>query len=173
MTAGETAFLLSIISRSMEKQNIKQRTARAILAKPIRVKIGNDSYTIARPTIRTLICVSEEISKLPEFRFEHGKELSGTIAFARHAKNIGLVLATLMLGVKPYYRPVSKAINTIRKKWLSEKLLTCYTPSELAIALTSLIMEMQIGDFFTITTSLNEINLIKTSKEVGTTASGR
>lgn len=156
-----------------DKAYIQQKTAQAVLEKPLTVKIGKDSYTMARPTLRTLINVSEEISKIPVFKAEKDRELSSAIAFAKHAGNMGNVLATMILGEKPAYKIMAKAVHSIRKKMLAEKLLAYYTPSELSLALTAIVVEMQIGDFFALTTSLNEINLIRTSGEVVTTVSGR
>ena len=46
---------------------------------------------------------------------------------------------------------------------------------ELKIMITKLMERLEIGDFFIITTSLNEINILKATKEVEkkTIASGR
>lgn len=149
----------------MSKKTVSARVAETILSSDIKIKIGNDTYRMPRPTLRTMIAASREISLLPEFKVESGKEASCVISWAKHSGRIGRIIATMIVGVK------KKCFLSIYYKYkikrLSDKILDTYTPSELSLALTSIFASLEIQDFFVVTTSLNEINLTKKTAEVG------
>lgn len=148
-----------------EIKDIEQKVAEAILSKDIDLQIGEDKYSIARPTIRTLISVSYEISKLPQFEVIEGKELHSIINYAKNAKQIGRIFATMIIGAKKQ----NKLTNLFRRnniEKLADKIIDKYTPSELNLALVSIFSKMEIRDFFVLTTSLKEASVIKPTKEV-------
>jgi hypothetical protein len=148
-----------------EIKDIEQKVAEAILSKNIDLQIGEDKYSIARPTIRTLISVSYEISKLPQIEVVEGKEIHSIINYAKNSKQIGRIFATMILGVKKRNRFVGFfKKNEIEK--LADKIIDKYTPSELNLALVSIFSKMEIRDFFVLTTSLKEASVIKPTKEV-------
>lgn len=146
------------------RKKIEVKAADTILSNQIVIKIGKDSYKVNRPTLRTMIAASREISLLPELKIVKGKEASSIISYAKDSKQIGIIIATLVIGVR---KNLFSFLNRIRIRRLARKVLNQYTPSELSNSLASLFSLLEIQDFFVLTTSLNEINLIKTTAEVG------
>lgn len=67
---------------------------------------------------------------------------------------------------------VEKEVTIDRKAELAKKLLDEIPPLELNDLMAVLLRKMQISDFFGFTTSLIEINLLRQTREVGTTAFG-
>lgn len=144
--------------------------ARAILAGKKSIRIGKDNVTVSSPTLRTLISVSGEIGKLPELVLKENHEVSSVIGYAEYCEPMASALAMLVCGVRP-----SCNVWHRFKLWrMKRRMLYRYTPRELNVALLELIKLMEIKDFFSVTTSLNEINLTKPTRGVvGTTQSGR
>lgn len=143
----------------MKKKTVSARAAETILSSDVKITIGKDKYSMPRPTLRTMIEASREISLLPEFKVEKGKEASCAISWARHSGRIGRIIAILLVGVKK--RCFLSIYYNYKIKRLSEKILDTYSPSELSLALTTIFSSLEIQDFFVVTTSLNEINLTK------------
>lgn len=155
----------------IQKKDIRRtqrRSADAILAAPLKVHIGGDTLTMARPTIRTFIAASRAIAELPLADVQEGKEISCIISYARHSTPIGKIFATMLLGARKWESPLFRW----RKRRLADKILDTYSPADLSTALGEVLMALEVRDFFVLTTSLNEVNLIKT-EVVKTTASGR
>ncbi len=132
--------------------------ADAILTAPLKVRIGRDTLEIERPTIRTFIAVSRAIADLPMVEMKEGKEISCVISYAEHAKPIGKIFATMLMGAHKHESPLFRW----RKRRLADKILDTYSPSDLSKALGDLLVALEVRDFFVLTTSLNEVNLIKT-----------
>lgn len=145
--------------------NIGQKAAETIGEKPISIKIGESTYTLCRPTIRTMIEVSRLIGLYPSIKLEKGHEINSLIKVAKDVEPLGMIVATLILG---YYKC---GIKEMVYKWkinrLAQKILNQHTCKEIAQALVELLARLEIVDFFGITTSLSEINLTKITKEVG------
>ena len=59
------------------------------------------------------------------------------------------------------------------KAALAKSLLEDMTPKELHNLAARLLQRSQVADFFGLTTFLSEINLLRQTREVGTTASGQ
>lgn len=148
---------------------VGSNVASAVLAAGNKIRIGRDIVKVSSPTLRTLISVSGEIGKLPPLVLKEHHEVSSVIGYAEYCEPIASALAMLVCGVRP-------SINVWHriKLWRTERrMLYRYTPSELNKALIALIKLMEIKDFFSVTTSLNEINLTKPTRGVvETTASG-
>lgn len=68
---------------------------------------------------------------------------------------------------------VEEEVVIDRKAELAQKLLDEIPPLELNNLMAMLLRKMQISDFFGLTTSLIEINLLRQTREVGTTAFGQ
>ena len=167
--------------------DIEKQVAEAILQKPKEIKIGEEIYRVAPPTTATLIMASELISQLPEWKLDNEKILSESLCIAKDCRFLGDILAVLILGAKGVRGTKEvvrkrflglvlekKTVEVDRVALLSEKLLGELSPAELNNIMVELFRMMQIADFFGLTTSLLEINLLRRTREVGgTTASGR
>lgn len=68
---------------------------------------------------------------------------------------------------------VEKTVVVDKQAELAEKLLLDVGPSEMRSAVARLLDRLEIGDFFGFTTSLLEINLLRQTREVITTAYGQ
>lgn len=147
----------------MENNNTTKRAAETLIDAPIKIQIGQDTYNVKRPTLRTLAAVSAEIAKLPVLKLVDGKEIQSVISYAEHCRPIGRIFALLIHGARPN-------VNFWHKIGLyctENKILDKYTPKQLEIALGAIFAEMELADFFALTTSLNAINLTRPTREVG------
>ncbi len=167
-----------------EAKTLEGQVAEAILEKPLTVTIGHRAYEVAQPSIGTLILASEAISKLPTLELHVEKLVEETFAVARDCRPIAETLAILILGAKRILRAKSR-----RRNWycrftrsgeteleaLTRRILVEVTPRELSKTFGDLLGQMQIADFFGLTTSLLEVNLLRRTRGVGreTTASGQ
>lgn len=147
------------------------RAALAVTNAKRKIKIGKDTLSVSTPTLRTLICASAEIGKLPPLTLKDGHEFSTVVGYAEYCEPIASALAMLLCGVKP----VANVLHTFKMWRIKRRMLYRYTPRELQKALIDIIKMMEIKDFFALTTSLAEINLTKPTKSevVGTTQSGQ
>ncbi len=167
--------------------NIEKQVVEAILQKPKEIRIGQDIYQVAPPTTATLIMASELISQLPKWKLDNEKILSESLCIAKDCSFLGDILAVLILGAKgvrgtkevirKHFFGLIKEKTTVETDLvapLSKKLLEELSPAELNEMMAELFRMMQIADFFGLTTSLLEINLLRRTREVGETiASGR
>ena len=156
-------------------ENIEQKVAQTVLQQEDKITIGNKTYTVAQPSVATLILASEAISHLPKVHLDSEKIVEECLYIARDCKAIGEIIAIFIVGAKiDSKRGLSALLHNIRIKRLSRKILEEMTPSELHLLLARLLKRLQIGDFFGLTTFLLEINLIRPTKVVNeTTASGQ
>lgn len=154
-------------------KTIESKVAKTILQKPEIIKIGNETFEVAPPSTATLILLSEAVSKLPDYKLDEDRLLTEVLATAQDCKPLGEIGAILILG--------AKRINTKRKLFriksekdrLAQKLLTDLTPRELNEVIAKILQSMEIGNFFGLTTSLTEVNLLRQTRGVVTTASGQ
>lgn len=168
-------------------QTIEQKVASAILEKNLgEIEIDGTVFKIGAPSIATLILASEIISTLPII--DKGSIPSKDITYsvlqhARYFKPLGELAAVLILGAKGLNEEVveevekrslfglirrKKSIIRIvdRKTELAEKILLYVSPSLLLKTIIGRLNQLEVGDFFLITTSLSEANLLKPTKEV-------
>lgn len=161
------------------------------------LEFAGNVYPITPPTPATLILISEQIAEMPEVRLDTDNLLFEVLNKAKDCKAIGKIAATLILGAKRIneHRRITvekvvpcRAFSWKRLRWAT----TCYRKERVEVDelehLSTLILEecsnktlrelvtkrlnnMQISDFFGLTTSLSEANLLKRTKEVAT-ASG-
>ncbi len=165
------------------KKTIEQRTAEAVLQKPKEVVIRDRTYTIAPPSIATLILASEAVSRLPSLKLDPDAVVEEVLRNARDCGAIGEFAAILILGAKRIGRggdPAAGRRGLFRrrgreKEALARELLEDLSPREMYKLLTEALVEMQLQDFFGLTTFLTEINLTRPTRKVGTgaTASGQ
>lgn len=152
---------------------IEQKVSDTILQQGEEIVVCGKKYIVAPPTPATLIMVSAEVAKLPTIN--DSDMLSETLRMAKDCAPIGKIAAILILG--------AKEIRKQRKTWwrwgateadrLAKSVLEDMTTRQIADLLAVLLGKMQIGDFFVLTTSLKGVNLTKSTREVGATASGR
>lgn len=170
----------------MEKiNNIEQQAADVILQKRISVRIGDNVYQAAPASTATLILVSELVAKLPAIRLDDSNVLIEALRIAKDCRVLGDIVAVLILGAKGLKEErivVKKKIFGLYEKQrmividkqaeLADKILKDLSPSALSKLTINLLSSMEVGDFFGLTTSLLEVNLLRKTREVETTASG-
>ena len=155
------------------------------------LEIDGRTYEIPAPTPATIMLVSEETSKMPLINKETKSIFLETLRTARDCKAIGRIAAILVLGAKRI-RENHQVVISETNKWswrhfrftknqetMSEldfvamRIMEDITPATLNETITKRLMEMQLGDFFGLTTSLSEINTLARTKEVEQTAPGQ
>ena len=159
------------------------------------ITIDGQEYTITDPTPATLMMVSSEVSKLPKVDMGSENILFEVLRTARDMQPIGRIAAILILGAKRIREDSEQGEDkggstptTRRNGWfsfltnnnkeavqkrseldtLAQKCLETVTIRTLSAFIGKRLSEMQVGDFFGLTTSLSAVNLLKTTKEVET-----
>lgn len=180
------------MSNNRETTTIEQRVAAAILERSTgEIEINGYCYQVAQPTIATLIRASEIISTLPAVPEDTPKE-QVIYTVLRHAKDmraVGELAAVLILGAKRADEPVvsdrkesrgwarrkSSDCSETRGQMLGREILDNVSPKTLFDCIVRRLSDMEVVDFFAVTTSLGAINLLRPTAEVEstTTASGR
>lgn len=161
------------------------------------ITIDGKEYPIAPPTPATLILISEQVSTMPDIDKDAKDIVSEVLGKAKDFSIIGHIAAILILGAKRIkeHRIVESTYNVIAKKWswkkfryvmttetltkkavevdyLAERILDEVTNGTLYELVEKRLKQMQIWDFFVLTTSLSEANLLKSTREVEETAFG-
>lgn len=183
--------------KMQEPPTIEKRVADAVLERESdTLTLDGVMYRIASPTLATLIMTSELIAGLPPMNPEAKNPLEEVLKNARHCKLLGKITAVLILGAKRvgenrqvpadrqqgtgFFARLMQKIAPSRRRTVAEvdkladMILNEVRPSVLQQLLTRRLIDMEIGDFFGLTTSLTAANLlIKPTREVdGATASG-
>lgn len=175
------------------EQTTEQKAAQTILQQPEEIKVGAKTYTVAPPSVATLILVSGAVSRLPHIKLDEERVLEETLSVAKDCAELGDIAATLILGAK-HVNDIEERRVTQRKRrlWglfhtksttveyetkmdrLKRELLEELTPRELYNLIARTLQKMQVGDFFGLTTFLTAINLMRPTKvETEATASGQ
>lgn len=176
---------------SKKAQTIETQVANAILEKPFEVSIAGSTHLVPPPTIATLIEVSGLISQMPEVdltAISESQIIYEVLAKAPKCRVIGDILAVLILGhkgAKPYTKeestgrlwPRTRLVEYNPRRDLAQAIIEDETPRKISDAIVEILLRMEGRDFFAITTSLYEINLLKATKRangevVKTTQSG-
>lgn len=169
----------------MSGQTIESKVASAILEKPIaNIELNGVTYNIAPPSIATLILISEIVSGLPQpGMIDKEKIVYWVLHNAKHYKKLGDLAAVLILGAKGITETTTRKVEKSRlfglkkvveeetviidrKAELSKAILENVRPSILFDIIVKRLNDLEVGDFFGITTSLSETNLLKPTKEV-------
>lgn len=170
----------------LDVMTIEEKVSAAVLEKPIGVlEINGVRYPVAAPCISTLILASEIISTLPIIEPCNDKNeiFASVMRTAKDFGKLGDLVAVLILGRKGLTeeREVEEVVTKChglirlkrkvkvvvdRKAELAELILDNVRPSVIERVLIRRFNDLEIGDFFGITTSLSEINLLKPTKEV-------
>jgi hypothetical protein len=158
-------------------ENVENRTASAILQKPLSVVIGGESYTAAPPTLATLILASEAIACMPVINLNTERVASESLSVAKDCRVMGDVLAILILGA----RGLTETIKVEKRRFfglkkevtesiidhkavLAKKILEEVSPQLYNELFSQLLGTMEVAFFFAISTSLIEINLLHQTK---------
>lgn len=177
----------------MDATTTESRTAQTLLQQTLEVKVGNKTYHAAPPSVATLVLASEVVARLPHITMDEQRITEETLAVAKDCRELGELGAILILGAKHindlevrcqtrekrhlwglFKTRRTTGVTKTAKEWLAQELMEELSPRELQNAMARLIAQMQVGDFFALTTFLTEINLIRPTKvETEATASGR
>lgn len=179
-------------------ETIEKKVADTILQRSSdSLGIDGNVYPIAPPSTATIILISELIAGMPEVRLDADNILFEVLNKAKGCKVLGKIVATLILGAKRVNEHRTVIVDKVVPKrvfsWkrmcletiycrkeqmevdelehLSTLILEGCSPKTLREVVTKRLNNMQISDFFGLTTSLSEVNLLKRTKEVET-ASG-
>lgn len=178
-------------------ETLEKKVADAILERASdSITIEGKEYPIAPPSPATLILVSELVATMPIVKKDAENALYEVLSTAKDLSVIGKIVATLILGAKRIkeHRKIEISHTEKSKRWswrkfrfmfserkttkeieeldyLAEKILEEVTPATLLKVVIKRIGNMQVMDFFELTTSLSAANLLKRTKEVET-ASG-
>jgi hypothetical protein len=166
-------------------KTIEQKAANTILEKPQEVRIGKETFQVAPPTVATLIEVSELVSTMPEIRPGTEDVFSEALRIAKDSAVLGDILAILILGadktkgnepswLKLFFLRI-KGKKKITHKKLADKILWTLTPHEINDLMCLLLGFLEIGDFFAVTSSLANVNILQptVTREEVTTVSGQ
>ena len=144
----------------------EKMVADTILARVSEIALGGNIYTLAPPTLATLIMVSEVVSSFPQAKLTDDKK---KMQYAlSEAKNYGVLpelLAILILGAKA----VERAKRSRKWRWfgksrydrLVEEIRLNASPGEVKRAIIPMFNNLEIRDFFVCTTFLAGINILK------------
>lgn len=176
-----------------EKRTIEQEVVDTLVLENMTghaINVAGKSYTITDPTPATLMMVSAEVSKMPAIDSKTNNVLYEVLLKAKDARPIGRIAAIMLLGAKriKQNRKVPFCHQERRWSWrkfrfvntwvkcsdqneldfLTDRILEDVTTQTLAKFIGKRIGELQVGDFFGLTTSLSAINMIRATKEVET-----
>lgn len=159
----------------MRNKTIERRTEEVILQTPRRILIGHRTYRVAQPTVATLIMLSAEISELPT-GIVADKELdifTRTLRYAKDCEGVGRVAATMLVGAwLTQFGGIGRRLCRWRVRRKARRLLAAHSSATLNAAVTTLMREMQVADFFALTAFLAGVNITKPTK-AETTVSGQ
>lgn len=157
--------------------NIEKKVADTVLQKPYCVQIGEETYKVAPPSIATIILASELIAQLPGLKLDNKQVMFESLFVAKDCNVLGEIVATLILGADNLTSEEEiiethcfglirrkKKVLVDNKAILSAKILKKLSPSKVNAITISILNRMEIGDFFGLTASLIEVNLIRPTK---------
>lgn len=164
---------------------IEEKAADVVLQKPMKVKIGGKTYTVARPTLGTLVAISHYVKQLHGI---DGTKSAYSIPSVLHAAGddgviLAKIAAVLILGAKGLRESggLKRKILSFRKhghskgdiEALSQELLDEASPKEICGLVKDAISYQKIGFFLNAIISLTGENILApTKKDTEATASG-
>lgn len=167
----------------MGGKTLEEQATEAILQQSKIVDIGGKTYKVSPPTLATLIMASSAVSRLPNRKLDADNIITECLNIAKDCEPIADVLAILTLGAKLYNEPcrtpnfftkIFRKRNVTKGEELRNEILNTLSPSELNSTLAQLLQEMELSDFFAVTTFLTEVNILKPTKvETEVTARGQ
>ena len=161
------------------KKTVEQIAGEAILQDAQTINIKGVEYKVAPPTTATLIEVSKYISAIPEITVnKDGNVIMEVLASAADCECFGDIAAILILGKKYLVTEKKRFFGLIKRKQnnqkiLAEELLLNLSAEELNNLILEIFKMLKVDFFFSISTFLKEINLLRQTKQTETTASGQ
>lgn len=167
--------------------SIESKVSNTLLQTPIEIKIGSRTYSIAPPSIATLVMVSDLLSRTPELPdMKEADVLKWSLKNAKDCRFVGEILAILILGAKGLkgkkevivsrfwglYK-TTKVVDCDFKRELTDDIVLNHTPVEINRLMSQLLERLEIGSFFFTISFLQEVRLTKPTKNTATTASGQ
>jgi hypothetical protein len=168
------------------KDTVESKVSKTILQQQEKIVVGGEIYEVSPPSTATLIFASEAISQLPFVKLDSDNIVYECMYVAKDCRVLGDIIAILMLGAKRltetkkivqkrFFGLSSHLVETTvdNKAILAKKLLEDLEPKDLHELMAKLLKSMQLSDFFGLTASLIEINLLRKTREAEMTASGQ
>lgn len=174
--------------------SIEKRVVDTVLERASEVlTLDGIEYPLAPPTLATIIMTSELAATLPGFTLSDDSDLlHEVLRNAKHCRTLGKITAVLLLGAKrvlenrqvpagvcrpqkcSFFHRILRSVTgkSENKKTIAEvdKLaqicINELSPSALQAVLTRRLIDMQLADFFALTTSLSTANQIRPTREV-------
>ena len=169
----------------MEK-TIEHKVAQAVLQQPTQVIVGDRTFNVAPPTIKTLVLASATISQLPQVNLDEKRIVEESLFIAKDCAILGDVAAILILGAKGLKETATRRrkgflgllgfkhkVIIDRQAELADFIIENLSPKQIREVLMKIIHQLQLGDFFGLTTFLIDLNLLRPTKVEETTAFGQ
>lgn len=155
----------------MNRKGIESQAADVVFDRQMTVVAGGRTFVLQRPTMATLIAASEVIAELPDRQLDPEKIVTESMAVATSCEPIGRIAAILLLGARKgkSSSALKEALWRARTRRYGRELLRSLTPDEMKDLIIGILNGAKVGDFFGLTTSLIEVNLLRRTKaeEVG------
>ena len=150
----------------MRKNDIESQAADVVFNRKMVITVGERTFTLPRPTIATLIAASEVIAELPEKQMNPERPLTESMAVATSCKPIGRIAAILLLGARKGKSSsvLKEALWRLKTRRYGRELLRSLTPDEMKDLIFGILNGAKVDNFFGLTTSLIEVNLLRRSK---------
>lgn len=171
---------------SQDNNPIEQRTADEILQQPSSITVNGVEYRIPPVTLATLILASKEISRLPDKAMDSTNVVFESMARAEEYRPVADMLAVLMLGSKGLTERrrerrsllfglfhIDREAEVDRKSELSNRIMEEWSFGQMYSVFKDIVRRMRLRDFFALTVSLAEVNMLRQTRETVTTASGQ
>lgn len=158
---------------------IEKITSETILQDAQIINVKGVEYRVAPPTTATLIEVSKYISQIPDITIDKdGNIIMEVLAYAENCECFGDIVAILILGKKYLITEEKRFFGLIKKKRnnqkiLAQELLLNLSAEELNSLMLEIFKMLKVDFFFSISTFLKEINLLRKTKQIETIVSGQ
>lgn len=142
------------------------------------IQIGERTYQIAPPSVFTIIEFSELVAKLPQVELNIENGTSESLMIARHCRVLGDMVAVLVYGGGRECKE-QKTVSVKRFSWSKPKTITVEVdakaelaknalrlgPNKLNDMIIELLSRQELSAFFSLTSSLIEVNVTRPTKE--------
>lgn len=165
---------------------LENRASEVILQKPLELKIGNNVYKVAKPTLATLIEVSKYVSMLPKSEITDKENIVPYILSnaSKYGQILASIAAVLIVGISRDTKlPENENKRKIRWPWekvkrnkieiMTEEIINSASCEEISKIISGALSYQSIGFFLSTIISLSGANVTeKTKKETEATAPG-
>ena len=146
-------------------QTVEMQVAKTILKDFLKVRIGNTEYNVKPPTLSVLFRISAIVSQFPQSETKMSSKpedvLKHVLLNAYQYDGAGDIMATLVLGWHKY--PTKEFIA--EHEALSAQISDTLHPREFDELLQKLLNVQEVADFFALTATLSELNLIEGKRQ--------